>query len=86
MGFLKLLSSLLKTDCGWILFLLNINLTPNAVQEYEIQNCYASKGQVLLKQQGGSKLGMLAYSINSPSSPFIKSLLLLLFLLYGHRV
>lgn len=68
MEFLKLLSSLLQTGCGWILFPLNINLTLNAVQEeYEIQNCYSGKGQVLLKQQGGSKLIMFAYAINSPS-------------------
>lgn len=81
----QLLSSLLQTGCGWILFLLNINLAPNAVQEceYEIQNCYAGKGQVLLKYQGRSKLVMFAYSINSPSSLFIKSVLLLLFLLHG---
>lgn len=68
MGFPKLLSSLLQTGCGWILFPLNMNLTPNAVQEeYETQNCYSGEGQVLLKEQGGSKLITFAYSINSPS-------------------
>lgn len=85
MGFLKLLSSLLQTGCGWILFLSNINRTPNALQEceYETQNCYVGKGQVLLKQQRRSKLVIFAYSSNNPLTPFIKSLLLLLFLLHG---
>lgn len=83
MGFLQLPSSFLQTGCSWTLLPSTLNLAANALQEceYEIQNCVTSKGQVFLKQRGGSKFVMFAYAINCPFSPFIKSLLLLLLLL-----